>query len=81
MKLENFADGYEKDIIQMRNKFAHSVLKEKEDGRKCFENKNDDIIFDDMLCKKIREDIIKYKQCLFNTLDKITKNQKEPHEL
>ena len=81
LKLDNFANDYKKDIIEKRNQFAHSVLKEKEDGRKCFENKNDDIIFDDMLCKKIREDIIKYKQCLFNTLDKITKNQKEPHEL
>ena len=79
LKLDNIAKNYEDDIIKMRNKFAHSVLKE-ENGKKYFENRNDDIIFDDTLCKKIREDIIKYKQCLFNTLDKITKNQKEPHE-
>lgn len=80
LKLDNFANDYKKDIIQMRNKFAHVALKE-EDGKKYFKSNTDDNIFDDTLCKKIREDIIKYKQCLFNTLDKITKNQKEPHEL
>jgi response regulator receiver domain len=72
MKLENFADGYEKDIIQMRNKFAHVALKE-EDGKKYFKSNTDDNIFDDTLCKKIREDIIKYKRYLLDMRDKFEK--------
>ena len=72
MKLENFADGYEKDIIQMRNKFAHVALKEK-DGKKYFKSNTDDNIFDDTLCKKIREDIIKYKRYLLDMRNKFEK--------
>ena len=72
LKLDNFAKNYEDDIIKMRNKFAHSVLKE-ENGKKYFENRNDDIIFDDTLCKKIREDIIKYKRYLLDMRDKFEK--------
>lgn len=72
LKLEDFTKDYQKDIIKMRNNFAHSTLKD-ENGKKYFKSNNDDIIFDDLLCKKIREDIIKYKKYLFNTLDKFEK--------
>jgi hypothetical protein len=52
---------YEKDIIIIRNKFAHAVLAEDESGRKYFRNKKDGIDFNEEFCKKIREDIIKHK--------------------
>ena len=52
---------YEEDIIIIRNKFAHAVLAEDESGRKYFRNKKDGIEFNEELCKKIREDIIKHK--------------------
>jgi CheY-like chemotaxis protein len=52
---------YEKDIIIIRNNFAHAVLDEDESGRKHFRNKKDGIDFNEEFCKKIREDIIKHK--------------------
>lgn len=55
---------YEKDIIIIRNKFAHAVLAEDESGRKYFRNKKDGIDFNAELCKQIRLDIIKHKENL-----------------
>lgn len=72
LKIENFTKNYKKDIIKTRNNFAHVTLKE-EGGKKYFKSSTDDNIFDDTLCKKIREDIIKYKQSLLDILDKIKK--------
>lgn len=59
--ITDFSSNYKDDIITIRNKFAHAVLLSDEHGQSYFENKDEDLKFDDTLCKKIRKDIRKYK--------------------
>lgn len=69
---ENVKDGniktilneYEKDIINIRNKFAHAILEKDENGREYFKYKEEGITFDEILCKKIRESILNHKENL-----------------
>jgi CheY-like chemotaxis protein len=58
---DDFVNDYKKEIINLRNQFAHSTLKKNEQGIEYFENRSEQIIFDALLCKKIRTDIIKHK--------------------
>lgn len=70
--VRNLSDGqiktimadYEKDIIMIRNKFAHAVLEQDETGRTFFRHKADGIDFNEAFCIKIRENILKHKQNL-----------------
>lgn len=70
--VRNLSDGeiksimadYEKEIILIRNKFAHAVLEQDETGRTFFRHKADGIDFNEALCIKIRENILKHKQNL-----------------
>lgn len=62
--LEDFSQEYKDNIINIRNKFAHAVLSSDEEGRLCFRSKDQTLIFDETLCKKIRLDIRKYKDLI-----------------
>lgn len=62
---------YEKEIISIRNKFAHAVLEKGEDGREYFKDKEDGIDFDEDYCKLIRENILKHKSNLDELKGKI----------
>lgn len=70
--VRNLSDGeiksimadYEKEIILIRNKFAHAVLEKDENGREFFKHKEDGIDFNEEHCKAIRENIIKHKSNL-----------------
>lgn len=62
---KDFSDEYLNEIINMRNKFAHSeLIDDKENKRKYFQHKEDGITFDDALCKDIRRNIHKHKKNL-----------------
>ena len=60
--VDDFSEQYKDEIITIRNKFAHAILKKDEKtGREFFEYKTDRITFDHDFCKKIRKNINKYK--------------------
>jgi CheY-like chemotaxis protein len=59
---ENFIDEFRKEIIKVRNDFAHAVwVKEEETGREYFKDKNGGIDFNSEKCIEIRKNIIKHK--------------------
>ena len=62
--INDFSSNYKDDIITIRNKFAHAVLLSDEHGQSYFENKDEDLKFDDTLCKEIRKNIRKYKKLI-----------------
>lgn len=62
--LENFIDEFKKEVINVRNQFAHAVLEIDADGREFFRNKKEDIDFNSDYCKLIRRNIIKHKNNL-----------------
>jgi response regulator of citrate/malate metabolism len=64
LKMTDFSTDYDSDIISIRNKFAHAVLEQDESGREFFKYKEDDMDFNEDLCKLIRENIIKHKSNL-----------------
>lgn len=57
-------NDYENEIISIRNKFAHAVLKVDKDGREYFENRKEGIDFNNDFCNQIRKNIIKHKENL-----------------
>lgn len=59
--LDNFIDDFKREVITIRNQFAHAVLEVDLDGREYFKNKSNDQTFDSDFCKQIRRDIIKHK--------------------
>ena len=61
---DNFIDDFKREVINIRNQFAHAVLDIDKNGREFFRNKSEGITFDDELCKKIRIDINKHKENL-----------------
>jgi CheY-like chemotaxis protein len=71
--LDNFIDDFKTSVIKVRNQFAHAVLEQDEFGNDIFRNKSENIIFNDELCKKIRENIIEHK----NNLDDLKRQLKE----
>jgi len=68
---EDFIKEYKKEVINIRNQFAHAVLEVGEDGKEYFKNKKEDILFNSDYCKKIRHDIIKHKGNLDDLSDKL----------
>ena len=62
--MDDFSEKYDEDINSIRNKFAHAELQKDKNGREFFKYKEEGIDFDDELCKKIRQDIIKHKKSL-----------------
>lgn len=69
--LENFIADFKKEIINIRNQFAHAVLEIDSDGREYFKNKQDEKEFNSDYCKQIRRDIIKHKSNLDNLEKKL----------
>lgn len=63
-EIKSIMADYEKEIIMIRNKFAHAVLEQDETGRTFFRHKADGIDFNEAFCIKIRENILKHKQNL-----------------
>nr|WP_315196819.1 hypothetical protein [uncultured Flavobacterium sp.] len=68
-KIKTILNDYEKDIINIRNKFAHAILEKDDNDREFFRDKKDGIDFNDAKCKEIREKIIIHKE----NLDKLKK--------
>lgn len=71
---EDFSDDYKKEIIKIRNDFAHAKLEEEKDEngkviRKYF--KKGDVTFDQKYCKTIRANIIKHKRNLKTLKNKL----------
>ena len=62
--IDDFSSDYKEDIINIRNKFAHAVLLLDDHGQSYFQNKDENLKFDSALCKKIRNDIRKYKKLI-----------------
>lgn len=60
LKEENFSGDYSKEIILIRNQFAHAELKINEDGKEYFKVKGEEVYFDEKLCREIRKNIIKH---------------------
>jgi len=59
---ENFISDFKKEIIKVRNDFAHAVLiKDEETGREYFENKTGGTDFNSDKCAEIRKNILKHK--------------------
>ncbi|WP_395057477.1 hypothetical protein [Flavobacterium sp.] len=68
--IQDFSDDYKESINSIRNKFAHAILEEDENGRKYFKYKEEGINFDENLCKDIRKKIILHKKNLDNLQSK-----------
>lgn len=66
--VRNLSDGeiksvmadYEKEIILIRNKFAHAELI-KDGARQYFKDRRNGLDFNEDFCKKVREDLLKHK--------------------
>jgi len=71
--MDDFSEKYDEEINSIRNKFAHAELQKDKNGREFFKYKEEGIDFDDELCKKIRQDIIKHKKSLDELNDKLDK--------
>jgi hypothetical protein len=71
----DFSKDYNQEIIWYRNQFAHAEIFVNENGKECFkikvDGKDEELIFDEKLCRKIRENIIKHKENLENLQNKI----------
>jgi len=62
---DNFISSFKKEIITVRNNFAHAVLtKDKNTGREYFKDKNNGIDFNEEKCIDIRKNINKHKKNL-----------------
>lgn len=66
--ITNFSESYYKEIIKVRNQFAHSILK-KEGSKEYFDHHDGEIIFDDEVCKDIRKNIRKHQRNLQSLKD------------
>lgn len=71
LKMDDFSSDYDNEVNTIRNKFAHAVLEKDGNGREFFKHKEDGIDFNEELCKKIREDIIKHKSNLDGIKEKL----------
>lgn len=68
-------NDYEKEIISIRNQFAHAILHKDDKGRDFFKHGKSGLIFNEELCKKIRMDIIKHRNNFITTFQKINENK------
>jgi hypothetical protein len=72
LNVADFSEEYKEEINSMRNKFAHAVLlKDEKTGREYFKHGESGLTFDEDLCKKIRQDIIKHRKNFNETFVKI----------
>lgn len=72
LNVADFSDEYKEEINLMRNKFAHAVLlRDEKTGREYFRHGQSGLTFDEDLCKKIRQDIIKHRKNFNETFVKI----------
>ncbi|MFJ1472712.1 response regulator [Capnocytophaga cynodegmi] len=63
--LEDFSESYSEEIIWHRNQFAHTEIHIDDNGKKYFKIKdNDELIFDENLCRTIRRNISKHKRSI-----------------
>jgi CheY-like chemotaxis protein len=58
--LENFINDFKKEVINVRNQFAHAELMKNEEGKEYFKVKDEDVYFDKDLCRDIRKNINKH---------------------
>lgn len=62
---EDFSEDYKEEIIKIRNQFAHAEIFINEQGKEYFKvkigGKEEELIFDENLCKDIRKNINKHK--------------------
>lgn len=70
-EIKKILNNYSKEVISIRNKFAHAVLEEDENGDEIFKNKKEDIIFNAEYCKEIRQNITRHKANLDELVDKL----------
>ena len=68
---ENFSEDYKKEIILIRNQFAHAELMRNESGKEYFKVKNKEVYFDKDLCREIRKNINKHALNISNIENKI----------
>jgi CheY-like chemotaxis protein len=66
LSLFDFTDDYKKEVINLRNKFAHVILEIDETGRQYFKSGEDGITFDESLCRTLRKNINKHKKHIDN---------------
>lgn len=55
--LNNFMEDFKKDVINVRNQFAHAELMKDKTGKEFFKVKGEEVLFDADMCRKIRRDI------------------------
>ena len=72
--LENFIDDFKKEVINVRNQFAHAVLMKNEEGIEYFKVKDTEVHFDEHLCREIRKNIIKHATNISNLENKLKAN-------
>lgn len=65
-KQENFSKQYSDEIILIRNQFAHAELMKNEEGQEYFKVRGEEVVFDKILCKEIRKNIIKHSNNINN---------------
>ena len=69
---ENFIADFKKEIIKVRNDFAHAVLEtDTETGREYFKGKNGGTDFNEEKCIEVRKNILKHKTNLDELKHKI----------
>jgi hypothetical protein len=70
LEQKDFSEDYNKEIIWFRNQFAHAEIFVNEEGKEYFKIKiegvDQELLFDEKLCKGIRKNIIKHKENLDN---------------
>jgi hypothetical protein len=69
--LENFINDFKKEVINVRNQFAHAELMKNEEGKEYFKVKDEDVYFDENLCREIRKNIIKHANNIVELEDKL----------
>jgi len=74
LKEENFSEDYSKEIILIRNQFAHAELLKNEDGKEYFKVKGEEVYFDENLCREIRKNIIKHVNNISSLESKLDSN-------
>lgn len=74
LKEENFSEDYSKEIILIRNKFAHAELMKNEDGKEYFKVKGEEVYFDENLCREIRKNILKHVNNISGLESKLDSN-------
>lgn len=74
LKEENFSEDYSKEIILIRNQFAHAELMKNEDGKEYFKVKGEEVYFDENLCREIRKNILKHVNNISGLESKLDSN-------